>query len=269
MIVFPNCKINLGLRILRKRDDGYHNIETVFYPIALKDVLEIIPAEKDTTISITGTALPGNENDNSCIKAYWLLKKYFPTLPPISIHLHKAIPAGAGLGGGSADGAFALQLINQYFKLGLSENQLLEYALQLGSDSPFFIINKPCIATSRGEELNRLEFHLANYKILIVNPGIHINTAWAFSQIKPSIPEISIEEIITQPIISWKDELINDFEEPVFNYHPEIKTIKEVLYQHGAFYASISGSGSTVYGIFKEETIFSSPFPHHYFVKQI
>jgi 4-diphosphocytidyl-2-C-methyl-D-erythritol kinase len=269
VIVFPNCKINLGLRILRKRDDGYHDIETVFYPIALKDALEIIPATTETTITISGNTIPGNGADNSCIKAYQLLKKDFPSLPSVSIHLHKAIPAGAGLGGGSADGAFALQLINQYFELGISEKQLSGYALQLGSDSPFFIINKPCIAAGRGEELKAITPGFPNYKIVVVNPGIHINTAWAFSQIIPAATSKNIEEIIKQPIGTWKNELTNDFEEPVFNHHPEIKAIKETLYQHGALYASMSGSGSTVYGIFETEKTNLPAFPSHYFVKQI
>jgi 4-diphosphocytidyl-2-C-methyl-D-erythritol kinase len=268
MIVFPNCKINLGLRIHRKRSDGFHDIETVFYPVRLTDALEIIPAANETLLTTSGIAVEGNTADNSCSKAYQLLKKDFPLLPPIAIHLHKAIPTGAGLGGGSADGAFALKLINQQFQLGLTENQLLDYALQLGSDCPFFIINKPCIATGRGELLTPLSLDLSSYKIVIVNPGLHINTGWAFSQITPAIPGSSIETIIQQPVKDWKNTLINDFETPVFTNYPELQTIKNQLYNCGASYAAMSGSGSSIFGIYEEENPSLPSFPAHYFVKQ-
>jgi 4-diphosphocytidyl-2-C-methyl-D-erythritol kinase len=270
MIVFPNCKINLGLHILSKRQDGFHNLETVFYPIALKDALEIIPS-LGSVIEFTGSGLTvdGEEADNICIKAYQLLKRDFPQLPFIKMHLHKAIPMGAGLGGGSADGAFTLQLLNKKFNLGLSVQQLIDYALQLGSDCPFFIINKPCYATGRGELLEGIDITLAGYKIVIVNPGIHVNTGWAFSQINPAEPNKKIKAIIAQPITTWKAELINDFETPVFEKYPAIKNIKEDLYNKGAVYAAMSGSGSTVYGIFEKE-ISLSPFTNkNYFVKII
>jgi 4-diphosphocytidyl-2-C-methyl-D-erythritol kinase len=268
MIVFPNCKINLGLRILRKRSDGYHAIETAFYPVSLKDALEILPATEKTTMTITGNAVPGITAENSCLKAYNLLKKDFTALPPVTIHLHKVIPAGAGLGGGSADGAFMLLLLNAKFSLGLSEKQLLHYALQLGSDSPFFILNKAVIGTGRGESLKPIRLSLANYHIALINPGIHINTAYAFSQITPAIPVKPVEAIMQQPVDTWKKELLNDFEPSVFAAHPEIGNIKETLYRHGAIYASMSGSGSTVYGIFKEAPPVLPAFPAHYFVKQ-
>jgi 4-diphosphocytidyl-2-C-methyl-D-erythritol kinase len=270
MIVFPNCKINLGLQIVNKRADGYHNIETIFYPIPFYDALEVVPTTSPvTTLHITGTTPPGNNADNSCVLAYQLLKKDFPTLPAIAIHLHKAIPAGAGLGGGSADGAFALQLYNQYFSLGLSQQQLSHYALSLGSDCPFFILNQPCIGKGRGELLENIELSLLEYKMVLVNPGIHVNTGWAFSKITPALPKVPLKNIVRSPINTWKQLLINEFEAPVFEQHPAIKHIKETLYQQGAIYAAMSGSGSTVFGIFNKEDHWHSTFPPQYFVKQI
>lgn len=261
MIVFPNCKINLGLTILQKRKDGFHDLETVFYPIALKDALEIIinPGKSSSIeFSQSGITVEGNEENNICIKAYHLLKKDFPQLPPVKMHLHKTIPTGAGLGGGSADAAFTLLLLNKIVALNLSTSQLINYALQLGSDCPFFIINKPCLATGRGEILEPVTIDLSAYTFVIVNPGIHINTGWAFAQLV-QVSNISkmldtCKQIIHQPIQTWKNELSNDFEKPVFENYPEIKTIKEKLYESGAVYASLSGSGSTVYGVFKKRT---------------
>ena len=260
MVTFPNCKINLGLHILGKREDGFHNLETVFYPVAFKDALELIPATNNTTeIEFTGTglAVDGNVSDNLCVKAYYLLKKDFPQLPLVKIHLHKAIPMGAGLGGGSADAAFMLKLLNEKFNLNLSTLQLLNYALELGSDCPFFVINKPCIATGRGEILEEMEVDLSAYKIVLINPGIHINTGWAFSQrsvgSKPSGRFKPLKEIIQQPIETWKENLQNDFEIPVFAVHTQVKAIKENLYSEGAVYAAMSGSGSTVFGIFNRD----------------
>lgn len=252
MIVFPNCKINLGLNIIRKREDGYHDLETVFLPVPFTDVLEILPSE-NKTIEFSVTGLPVNTEDNLCVKAYNLLKQDFPELPLIKMHLHKAIPLGAGLGGGSSDAAFTLQLLNEKFNLELKIDQLLDYALRLGSDCPFFILNKPCFATGRGEILQPVNIDLSKYKLLIVNPGIHINTKWAFSKITPQVRELSIQQIITQPIETWKEELKNDFELPVFGEYPEIKKIKEDLFEDGALYASLSGSGSSVFGIFSKE----------------
>jgi 4-diphosphocytidyl-2-C-methyl-D-erythritol kinase len=268
MVSFPNCKINLGLNILNKRDDDYHDIETVFFPIQLKDSLEIIEKEK-FEFSTSGFSIEGEPGKNLCIKAYNLLKKDFPQLPAVQMHLHKAIPMGAGLGGGSADGAFTLKLLNKKFELNLCEKQLINYSLQLGSDCPFFILNKPCFATSRGEILEQTELELSGYKFLVVKPPIHISTAWAFSTIKPSKPVKSIKQIIQQSISTWKAELINDFEKPVFTKYPEIKNIKDKLYDAGAMYASMSGSGSAVYGIFKKNTNVSLPFPKNYFVKEL
>ena len=252
MICFPNCKINLGLQVVDKRPDGYHDIETVFYPVPFKDALEIIPS-KETSLQITGLALP-NTTDNLCLKAYELIKKDFPDLPPIKIHLHKAIPAGAGLGGGSADGAFTLKLINDQFDLKINETQLLQYALLLGSDCPFFILNKPALAKGRGEILQEIKLpDLKDYSLVLINPGIHIDTGWAFNHLTIKSKSVNTENVIAQPIEQWKELLSNDFEIPVFESHPEIKKIKELLYNNGAVYASMSGSGSTVYGFFKNE----------------
>ena len=268
MVTFPNSKINLGLNIVGKRSDGYHDIETVFFPILLKDALEVIEKEK-LEFSTSGFLIEGEPEKNLCIKAYDLLKNDFPQLPAVQMHLHKAIPMGAGIGGGSADGAFTLKLLNNKFDLSLSEKQLINYSLQLGSDCPFFILNKPCFATGRGELLEQIDLDLSGYKFLIVQPPIHISTAWAFSTIKPLIPVKSIKQIIQQSISTWRDELINDFENPVFEKYPEIKNIKEKLYDAGAIYTSMSGSGSAVYGIFRKEKTISSSFPDNYFVKQL
>jgi 4-diphosphocytidyl-2-C-methyl-D-erythritol kinase len=276
MLSFPNCKINLGLRILRKRTDGFHDLETVFYPLPLKDALEVITDDEknqNSTASIsftsTGSPIEIQAEENICVKAYHLIKKDFPQLPAIKMHLHKIIPTGAGLGGGSADGAFVLKLLNEKFSLRLSPEQLKHYALQLGSDCPFFIMNRPSVATGRGEILEEIQLDLSDYKFVLVNPGIHINTGWAFSQITPTLPKISIKKIIQQPIATWKNELINDFEIPVFKNYPEIKKIKEGLYTSNAVYAGMSGSGSTVFGIFKKEMKTSFSFPAHYFVKEL
>lgn len=270
MLLFPNCKINLGLRILNKREDGFHNLETVFYPISINDALEIIPAAGiDLHFSQTGLTVDGNEADNICVKAYHLLKKDFPQLPGIKMHLHKAIPMGAGLGGGSADGAFLLQLLNTKFQLQLTQQQLINYALQLGSDCPFFIINKPCFATGRGEIMEPIALDLSAYKIAIINPGIHVNTGWAFSQLTPAVPAKSILQIIAQPIQTWKDELKNDFEESVFAAHPSIQSIKKILYSNGALYAAMSGSGSTVFGIFEKAVTLKMFEEKGYFVKLV
>ena len=265
MLSFPNCKINFGLYIINKRDDGFHNIETVFFPVPLTDIAEIIPS-KNTGIDFTTSGIPvNNDNSNLCKKAYNLIKKDFPNLPPVKMHLHKVIPLGAGLGGGSADAAFTLQLLNDKFSLGLTKEQLINYALQTGSDCPFFIINKPCFATGRGEVIHPINLNLSAYKLVIINPGIHIDTKWAFAKIKPSQPEVSIKNIIAQPVETWKDQLKNDFEIPVFAEYPEIKNIKEGMYHKGAAYASLSGSGSTVYALLKKDKIIANPTNDYFF----
>ncbi len=272
MIIFPNCKINLGLNILRKRSDGYHDLETIFYPLPLFDALEIIrlPDENSSlAFSTSGATIEGDNDNNLCIKAYDLIKRNHPALPPAKIHLHKAIPTGAGLGGGSADAAFTLKLLNEKFGLQLTIHQLIDYALQLGSDCPFFIINKPAFAEGRGEIMEPIILDLSAYKFIIVNPGIHINTGKAFSGITPALPTKSLNKIIQQPVETWKNELVNDFEKSVFLQYPEIEAIKNKLYEEGAVYASMSGSGSTLYGIFRKDAITNLQFPSHYFLKEL
>jgi 4-diphosphocytidyl-2-C-methyl-D-erythritol kinase len=268
MITFPNCKINLGLNILQKREDGYHDIETVFFPVRLYDILEILPSYKNTHLDVTGFSA-GEPANNLCIKAFNLLKKDHPQLPQVNIHLHKSIPLGAGLGGGSADAAFTLKLLDKKFNLNISKKRMFEYALELGSDCSFFLINKPCLASGRGEILETVNLSLTGHKIFLINPGIHINSGEAFKEIKPSIPGKKIKEIIQQPVEKWKDELRNDFEKVIFEKYPEIKRIKEDLYDEGAIYASMSGSGSTMYGIFKNDATIKYSHTPGYFYKII
>lgn len=270
MISFPNAKINIGLNILGKRQDGYHDLQTIFYPIAIKDALEIIEAPEAASavaFSSSGFAINGKESDNLCIKAYDLLRQDFPQLRPVKMHLHKIIPMGAGMGGGSADAAFTLQLLNEKFKLQLSRSELLHYALQLGSDCPFFILNEPCIATGRGEIMEPVSLDLSSYKLLVVQPGIHVSTAAAFSAIDPGKNNPDLKTLVSFPVAQWKDQVINDFEEPVFQQHPEIAALKNILYEKGALYASMSGSGSTVYGIFDTDHQKDIHFPAHYFYR--
>jgi 4-diphosphocytidyl-2-C-methyl-D-erythritol kinase len=272
MIVFPNCKINLGLHILQKRADGFHDLETVFYPIPLYDALEIIqdpsPAN-ELPFTHSGLEVDAAPADNICVKAYRLLKKIFPDLPTVKMHLHKVIPTGAGLGGGSSDGAFALALLNKKFNLGLTEDELISYALQLGSDCPFFIKNTPCYATGRGEKMEPVQLDMSSYNILLVNPGIHVSTAEAFSRIIPNNDRTSVRELVKLPVEQWKEVLSNDFESSVFEAHPELGDIKKSLYQEGAVYASMSGSGSSVYAFFKKGAEPRLRFPPNYFVKQV
>ena len=269
MILFPNCKINLGLNITRKRPDGFHDLQTFFYPIPITDALEVITLEDKNApfqFTLSGTSIDAS-TENICIKVYQLLKKDYQ-IPPVTMHLHKAIPVGAGLGGGSADGTFTLLLLNKKFNLNLTEDQLLHYALALGSDCPFFIKNVPCIATGRGEVLQPMPLDLSAYKLVLINPGIHINTGWAFSQLQPKEPETPLAQIIQLPIDKWKGNLINDFEDSIFSHHPEINGIKETLYSTGAIYASMSGTGSSVFGIFEKDRTLKLNFPEHYFVKE-
>ena len=257
MISFPNCKINLGLHVIARNPDGYHELETVFYPLpAVHDMLEIIRADGPaTTLAISGLPVPGDVESNLCIKAYELLKKDFSALPSLSAHLHKVIPMGAGLGGGSADGAAMLQLMNDCFHLGLPVTTLQEYAAKLGSDCAFFILNSPCIAGGRGDVLHPVSLDLSPYSLLLVCPPVHVDTAWAYRQIVPQRPQQRLEEIISTPVTQWPGKLVNHFEEPVFRAHPEIKEIRQRLYDAGAYYAAMSGSGSAVFGIFGKNKI--------------
>lgn len=254
MIVFPNCKINLGLHITRKRADGYHDLETIFYPLPVTDALEVI-SPGTMQFSSSGISVPGNDKDNLCLKAYRLLQQDYPALPPVDIHLHKNIPIGAGLGGGSADAAFMLQLLNSKFQLNIPYEQLVTYAAMLGSDCPFFIKNTPCFATGRGELLTPITLDLGNYSFLLVHPGIHVNTGWAFSQITPREPHLHLLTNIQQPVEAWKNLIFNDFEEVVSAAHPVLGEIKSIMYANGALYAAMSGSGSAMLGIFPKNKI--------------
>ena len=263
MILFPNAKINLGLHVTHKRKDGYHDIETCMVPIPLHDALEMV-LDKKTTFSSTGLDIPGNEKDNLILKALKLMRKDFNELPHVNIHLHKNIPMGAGLGGGSADAAFALKLYNNLFDLFLEDWFLEDYAAQLGSDCPFFVENTPKIATGRGEILEEVEVNLKGKWLLLINPKLHIGTKEAYSGLTPKLPENSIKEILPNKKL-WKNHLVNDFEESVFKIYPQIGDIKAQLYERGAFYASMSGSGSTVFGLFDEKPE-ENGFAQDYFV---
>ncbi len=275
MVSFPNCKINIGLNITGKRADGFHNLETVFYPIGIKDALEIITTKdkqpKDIIFTSSGNAIDKNDEDNLCVKAYRLLTKDYPQIASIQMHLHKNIPMGAGMGGGSADASAVLVMLNTKFDLQISTNKLMEYALMLGSDCPFFINNKACFAKGRGEKLTALSLDLSSYQFLVVNPGIHVNTAIAFSKLDSAAfsNEAVLEKNITKPITEWKNNISNDFEKPVFELYPSIEGIKNKLYDSGAIYSAMSGSGSSVYGIFAKETIPSIKFPAHYFCQVV
>lgn len=254
MITFPNAKINLGLNIIEKRPDGYHNLETIFYPINLQDALEVTRREnndKEYTLHISGAPLEGEPEDNLVVKAYKLLKKDYPGLLPVDIHMYKHIPAGAGLGGGSSDAACMIKLLNDKFSLGLSTERMEEYAVKLGADCSFFIRNKPVFATGIGNLFEPVELSLKGYHIILIKPDIFVSTRDAFAEIKPVRPAVSLKEIVKQPIETWKSSMKNDFEDSVFKKFPEIAAIKDELYDLGAVYAAMSGSGSSVYGIFE------------------
>jgi 4-diphosphocytidyl-2-C-methyl-D-erythritol kinase len=250
MIIFPNAKINIGLNVIERRPDGYHNLETVFYPIAIKDALEIVVSDK-LSFQSTGLDIPGRVEDNLCIKGYHLLKKDFD-LPPVKIHLHKHIPIGAGLGGGSANAAFFIKLLNQNFDLSLSAEQMMNYARQLGADCAFFIQNKPVFAFDRGDEFEPIRLDLSAYKIVLVMPPAHVSTSEAYGGVKPAPVKDSLMELIYRPVSEWKNYIKNDFETSVFKNHPVVRGIKASLYEVGALFASMSGSGASVFGIFKE-----------------
>jgi 4-diphosphocytidyl-2-C-methyl-D-erythritol kinase len=254
MISFPYAKINLGLSIVSKRPDGFHNLETIFYPLPLRDVLEIVPSA-ETAFFPSGLAIPGNPADNLVLRAFDLLKKNYPQIGNLKIYLLKAIPMGAGLGGGSSDAAYIIQLINRYYDLRISDRDLNAFALALGSDCPFFMQSSPCFASGRGEILEPLALDLSGYSFLLVHPEIRIGTGWAFSRIRPSLPNYDLKQSISKPIQYWKDTLYNDFEKPVFEAYPLLEKMKKQLYAAGARYAAMTGSGSTIFGIFAKGTL--------------
>lgn len=253
MLRFPNAKINIGLFITGKRTDGYHDLETVFYPVQPTDALELIAPATETSLQVTGLEVAGEMKNNLAWKAWALLQRDFPDrVAPLHIFLHKVIPMGGGMGGGSSDGAFMLCMLNDHFHLGLDTAALERYALQLGSDCPFFVRNQPAFAAGRGELLQPVPLDLSAYTIQVICPGIHVSTALAFKGVKPAAAAFDLRSLHEQPLSSWRDTVLNDFEPSVFGAHPELKAIKESLYRQGALYASMSGSGSAIYGIFEK-----------------
>lgn len=252
MLCFPNAKINLGLNIVKKRSDGFHNLESCFYPVPWYDVLEIIPQNK-LTFRSTGINIPGRPADNLCVKAYELLANDF-NITPVGIHLHKIIPIGAGLGGGSSDAAFTLKVLNDLFNLLLNDDILCDYARKLGSDCSFFIKNRPVYATGKGDQFELIPKAVEGLFIVMVYPNLHIATAEAYAGIRPvSTAENCAMTINNTPVYQWKQNLSNDFEQSIFGLYPELANTKETLYQMGAIYASMTGSGSTLYGLFESE----------------
>jgi 4-diphosphocytidyl-2-C-methyl-D-erythritol kinase len=263
MVVFPNAKINLGLNILRKRSDGFHDIASCFVPVPYTDVLEIIESKK-LSFASSGLEIPGEEKDNLCLKAYHLLQKDF-NLPPVQIHLHKIIPIGAGLGGGSADASFTLKCLDQMFSLFLDDFLLEEYAAKLGSDCPFFIKNQTVMAYGTGNDFEEVSVSLKGKFFVLVTPPIHVATAEAYAGITPRAQEQDLKEILEKkPIPQWKGLMQNDFEVSIFSKYPAIAEIKDTLYQAGASYASMSGSGATIYAIFEQPVDVVKRFPANY-----
>ncbi|MDD5571882.1 MAG: 4-(cytidine 5'-diphospho)-2-C-methyl-D-erythritol kinase [Bacteroidales bacterium] len=257
MLAFPSAKINIGLNVVEKRNDGFHNIESIFYPIDLTDVLEVIEDKKNkltkNKIKFTSSGFECGEKNNLCIRAYSLIDRDF-NLPPVRMHLHKNIPVGAGLGGGSSDAAFTIKLLNEIFGLNLTVKKMQNYASKLGSDCAFFIENKPAFCFERGDRFEEIRLDLSKYFLVLINPGIHINTAEAYRNIKPAKPKKQIKELIKLPLLKWEKYVFNDFEKNIFSKYPQIKKIKENFYKQGAIYSSMTGSGSSVYGIFNKET---------------
>lgn len=252
MISFPNAKINIGLNITEKRPDGYHNLESCFYPIEWIDILEIVPSDS-LSFSSSGISIPGNESSNLCLKAFDLLQKEH-NIPPVNIHLHKVIPIGAGLGGGSSDGAFTLKMINEIFRLSLSINQLEAYAAELGSDCPFFIQNQPKFVTGTGDVFHEVKINLTGKHLIVIKPDLHVTTADAYREISPQHPLSNIKDVIeNQSISTWKSCISNDFEQSIFRVHSSIAEIKKTLYKQGAVYASMTGSGAAVFGVFDKK----------------
>jgi len=249
MVIFPNAKINIGLNVTERRADGYHNLETVFYPVKINDVLEIVPANK-LSFESSGLEIPGRSEDNLCIKAYHLLKKHHDLLP-VKIHLHKNIPIGAGLGGGSSDAAFFIKLLDQNFGLNLGVEEMQDYARILGADCAFFIENKPVFAFEKGDEFEPVKLDLSKYKIVLVMPPTQVSTSEAYRGVKPAQTKTSLIELINLPVGEWKKFIKNDFEESVFRNHIMIRGVKAALYEAGALFASMSGSGASVFGIFE------------------
>lgn len=258
MITFPIAKINLGLNIVEKRSDGYHNLETVFYPLPIHDAIEIhemdngFPSSVNCDLKVSNMAIDGDEQKNLVVKAYNLMAERF-ALPRLHVHLHKAIPSQAGLGGGSSDAAYMLTMLNREYRLGLQDEELIHLAKRLGADCPFFVNPQPSYATGIGELLTPITLDLSSYHIVVIKPNIAVSTAEAFRNIVPKAPKKRCADIVRQPVETWRTELLNDFESSIFVQHSELRRIKEMLYGTGALYASMSGSGSSIYGIYQEK----------------
>ncbi len=270
MIIFPIAKVNLGLNIVERRSDGYHNLETVFYPVPICDALEVqvmderFPSIYDCDIKTSNIPVEGDEQRNLVVRAYKLIKQDFSQLPRVHAHLYKNIPTQAGMGGGSSDGAAMVLLLNKMFKLGLSEQKMIDYVAKLGADCPFFILNHPAYAEGIGELLRPINLSLEGWYMAIVRPNIPVPTKEAFSLITPQRPHKNCRIIVEQPVETWRDELFNDFEKSVFALHPQIGKVKEDLYNLGATYASMSGSGSSLFGLFKNPIDLSGKFEDMY-----
>ena len=253
MLTFPNAKINLGLNITEKRPDGYHNLETIFYPVPIEDALEINILNEGKgkfRLHQAGLEIEGEAENNLVVKAYKLLDDRF-NLPPVDIHLFKHIPSGAGLGGGSADASCMLRLLRDMFSLPLSDDGLAVYAARLGADCPFFIYNRPMLAEGIGERLSPIDISLRGYFLVLVKPEISVSTADAYSLVTPAVPSLSLPDVLSRPVVEWKELLVNDFEKSVFKHYPVLSHLKQQLYDKGAVYVSMSGSGSTMYGLFE------------------
>lgn len=271
MICYPNAKINIGLNVVEKRSDGYHNLETIFYPIPLTDALEVVhnPVSDDAfSFSNSGIVVDAKPEENICIKALNLIKVKY-NIPNVDVHLHKLIPFGAGLGGGSADGAFMLNVINKEFELGIPAEELHSMAAQLGADCAFFINNKPAYATGIGDQLQPIKLDLSGYYLALIKPPIHVSTPEAYSGIEPNPSEEKLLELIQLPVEQWKHHIKNDFEKSVFAAHPEIGKIKMDLYDAGADYACMSGSGSSVFGLFKNKPELNTKESYFTWTKQL
>ena len=259
MITFPVAKINLGLNVVEKRADGYHNLQTVFYPVPIMDALEIVPmsdgfpSDVDCDLKVTNITIEGDEQRNLVVRAYQLLKADYPELPRVHAHLWKGIPTQAGMGGGSSDCGYMIRLLNETFDMGLSSEQMQQYAARLGADCAFFIESSACYAEGIGERLQPIDLDLSGWHIGVVRPDIPVPTKEAFSRIHPHYPALNCRDVVKQPVETWRDRLTNDFEESVFALHPEIGAVKEQLYKIGATYAAMSGSGSALFGLFKDE----------------
>ncbi len=269
MLIYSNAKINIGLNIVEKRNDGFHNIETVFFPIGIRDAIEIADSKSEAPYTFSASGIPINidAKDNIVVKAYELIKAKYD-FPSQDIHLHKNTPFGAGLGGGSANAAFMIKLLNKKFKLGMSTGEMEGEVKKLGSDCAFFIKNKPAFAIEKGDKMNSIDVDLSGYHILLIKPDVNISTPEAYAKIKPHKPEKSLEELIKQPIETWRTTITNDFEDSIFPKHPQLAKIKNELYEQGAIYAAMSGSGSSMFGLFKDEPNILPQWEKHFCWKE-